>query len=36
LNAADIGTIILQNRLNSTGTITLNITGRARVQFNLQ
>ena len=36
LNAADIGTIVVQNTLNSTGTITLNITGRARVQFNLQ
>jgi len=36
LNPADIGTIVLQNRLNSTGTITLNITGRSRVQFNLQ
>lgn len=35
LNPADIGTIVLQNRLNSTGTITLNITGRSRVQFNL-
>lgn len=36
LNPADIGTIILQNRLNSTGRIILNITGRANVQFNLQ
>jgi prepilin-type N-terminal cleavage/methylation domain-containing protein len=36
LNPADIGTIVLQNRVNSTGTITLNITGRSRVQFNLQ
>ncbi len=35
LNPADIGTIVLQNTLNSTGTITLNITGRSRVQFNL-
>jgi prepilin-type N-terminal cleavage/methylation domain-containing protein len=35
LNPADIGTIVLQNRLNSSGTITLNITGRSRVQFNL-
>jgi len=35
LNPADIGTIVLQNMLNSTGTITLNITGRSRVQFNL-
>ena len=36
LNPADIGTIVLQNTLNSTGRITLNITGRSRVQFNLQ
>jgi type IV fimbrial biogenesis protein FimT len=36
LNPADIGTIVLQNTLNSTGTITLNITGRSRVQLNLQ
>ncbi|MBP1716336.1 MAG: hypothetical protein H6Q42_4539 [Deltaproteobacteria bacterium] len=36
LNPADIGTIVLQNTLNSTGTITINITGRSRVQFNLQ
>ena len=36
LNPADIGTIVLGNGLNSTGQITLNITGRSRVQFNLQ
>jgi len=36
LNPADIGTIVLQNRLNSSGQITINITGRSNVQFNLQ
>lgn len=36
LNPADIGTIVIGNQLNSTGTLTLNITGRSRVQFNLQ
>ena len=30
------GTIVLRNSRNSTGTITINITGRTNVQFNLQ
>ena len=30
------GTIVLRNGRNSTGTITINITGRTNVQFNLQ
>jgi prepilin-type N-terminal cleavage/methylation domain-containing protein len=30
------GTIVLRNGRNSAGTITINITGRTNVQFNLQ
>lgn len=30
------GTIVLRNSRNSTGTITINITGKTNVQFNLQ
>jgi len=32
----NMGTVVLRNGRNSTGTITINITGRTNVQFNLQ